>query len=67
VCPRLLAELEEVARRPKIADLIAADAARRFVTDVRGGSRVELQREPRTRALGVRQSFGTFIDCRVKK
>ena len=41
VCPRLLAELEEVARRPKIANLVAADAVRRFVADVRGGARVE--------------------------
>ena len=41
VCPTLLAELEGVALRPKIADLVAADAAGRFVTDVRGGARVE--------------------------
>ncbi|MHB8463698.1 MAG: putative toxin-antitoxin system toxin component, PIN family [Acidimicrobiales bacterium] len=41
VCPRLLAELDDVARRPKIARLVAADAAGRFVTDVRGGARVE--------------------------
>jgi putative PIN family toxin of toxin-antitoxin system len=41
VCPTLLAELDDVLARPKIARLLPPDAAGRFVADVRGRARVE--------------------------
>jgi putative PIN family toxin of toxin-antitoxin system len=41
VCPMLLAELDDVLARPKIARLLPSGAAGRFVADIRGRARLE--------------------------
>lgn len=41
VCPMLLAELDDVLARPKIARLLPSGAASRFIADIRGRARLE--------------------------
>jgi putative PIN family toxin of toxin-antitoxin system len=49
ICPTLLDELVRVSRRPKIASLVPSEAAARFIADVRGGARLEV--DPDVRAV----------------
>lgn len=41
VCPMLLAELEDISKRPRIARLVPVGVAEKLFADVRGAARIE--------------------------